>query len=97
MEQLEESLRAFAGHISKLGMEVCDVVGELDEVSGRVRRQAEMAEHVRAAVAGTTAGNARISAAARDTLELAGKTRSRVIRRPPWSRPWRRSTALRRA
>ena len=79
MEQREQSIRSFAENLSKLGMEVCDVVGDLDEVSERVRRQAEMAEQARTAVAGTTAGNAQISAAARETRDLARRTHQQVL------------------
>jgi methyl-accepting chemotaxis protein len=79
MEPREQSIRSLADHVSKLGMEVCEAAGNIEEVSARVRRQAEMAEQARTAVAGTTADNARILAAAQDTLQLARGTQDRVL------------------
>lgn len=79
MGQVEESIRGFAAQASQFGIEVCDVAGDLDEVSERVQQQAQMAEGVKAAVAEANAGSARISEAARKTLDLASKTRGWII------------------
>src|SRR5271165_1901720 len=78
MESKEQSIRSLAEHASKVGMEVCDVVGDLNEVSKRVRNQAEMAEQARTAVIETTAGNRLISASAEETLQVARATHERV-------------------
>ena len=80
MEQQGLSIRSVADQLGKFGIELCDLIGDLDEVSQRVQRQAAMAEQERSAVTETTAGSARISAAARETLDLARGTNERVLR-----------------
>src|SRR5690349_8263181 len=68
------------GHIAsqagKLGIEICDVSGHIEEVATRVERQAGVCQTLRQSAAATLAGNHRIAAAAREmravTAQAAG-------------------------
>jgi methyl-accepting chemotaxis protein len=65
-------LRDIAEQAGKLGIEICDVAGNVEEVTVRVKRQAELFEELRAVAGETTAGNERIAGAARHAQEVAG-------------------------
>ncbi|MEI5997804.1 methyl-accepting chemotaxis protein [Paraburkholderia bengalensis] len=58
------------GHIAaqagKLGIEICDVSGHIEEVAARVERQADVCHALRQSAAATLAGNHRIAEAARE-------------------------------
>ena len=58
------------GHIAaqagKLGIEICDVSGHIEEVAARVERQADVCHTLRQSAAATLAGNHQIAAAARE-------------------------------
>jgi methyl-accepting chemotaxis protein len=58
------------GHIAaqagKLGIEICDVSGHIEEVAARVERQADVCHTLRQSAAATLAGNHRIAEAARE-------------------------------
>jgi len=68
------------GHIAaqagKLGIEICDVSGHIEEVAARVERQADVCHTLRKSAAATLAGNHRIAEAAREmhtvTAQAAG-------------------------
>ncbi|MBN3764716.1 methyl-accepting chemotaxis protein [Burkholderia sp. Ac-20365] len=65
-----------AAHAGKLGIEICDVSGHIEEVATRVERQADVCQTLRQSAAATLAGNHRIAAAAREmrtvTAQAAG-------------------------
>ncbi|NML31050.1 methyl-accepting chemotaxis protein [Paraburkholderia antibiotica] len=59
-------VRDIATQAGKLGIEICDVSGHVDEVAARVQRQAQVCRALRESAAQTLAGNHRIAAAARE-------------------------------
>ncbi|TCG04741.1 chemotaxis protein [Paraburkholderia steynii] len=65
-----------AAQAGKLGIEICDVSGHIEEVATRVERQADVCQTLRQSAAATLAGNHRIAAAAREmrtvTAQAAG-------------------------
>ncbi|MEM5343751.1 methyl-accepting chemotaxis protein [Paraburkholderia azotifigens] len=65
-----------AAQAGKLGIEICDVSGHIEEVAARVERQADVCHTLRQSAAATLAGNHRIAAAAREmstvTAQAAG-------------------------
>ncbi|ACC70458.1 methyl-accepting chemotaxis protein [Paraburkholderia phymatum] len=65
-----------AAQAGKLGIEICDVSGHIEEVAARVKRQADVCQTLRQSAAATLAGNHRIAAAAREmsavTAQAAG-------------------------
>jgi methyl-accepting chemotaxis protein len=71
-------LRQIADHAGKLGVEICDIAGGVEEVSLRIKRQAELFEDLRAAASETSAGNERIAAAARHAFEVAERASGEV-------------------
>ncbi|WP_114810944.1 methyl-accepting chemotaxis protein [Paraburkholderia kururiensis] len=54
-----------AAQAGRLGIEICDVSGHVDEVAARVERQAEVCQALRESAAQTMSGNHRIAEAAR--------------------------------
>ncbi|HVW49233.1 MAG TPA: methyl-accepting chemotaxis protein [Trinickia sp.] len=54
-----------AAHASKLGMEICDVSGHVEEVAGRVAQHAHVCRSLRESASVTMQGNQRIAEAAR--------------------------------
>jgi methyl-accepting chemotaxis protein len=50
-----------AAQAGKLGIEICDVSGHVDEVAARVQRQAHVCRALRESAAQTLAGNHRIA------------------------------------
>jgi methyl-accepting chemotaxis protein len=71
-------VRQIADQAGKLGIEICDIAGSIEEVSQRVKRQAELFKDLRAAAGETNTGNERIAAAARHARELAAKVSGEV-------------------
>src|ERR1700741_1160424 len=65
-----------AAQAGKLGIEICDVSGHIEEVATRVERQANVCQTLRQSAAATLTGNHRIAAAAREmrtvTAQAAG-------------------------
>ncbi|AUT68098.1 MULTISPECIES: methyl-accepting chemotaxis protein [Paraburkholderia] len=65
-----------AAQAGKLGIEICDVSGHIEEVATRVERQADVCQTLRQSAAATLTGNHRIAAAAREmrtvTAQAAG-------------------------
>ncbi|MGF6772094.1 methyl-accepting chemotaxis protein [Paraburkholderia sp. GAS199] len=55
-----------AAQAGKLGIEICDVSGHVEEVAARVQHQAQVCRALRESAAQTLAGNHRIAAAARE-------------------------------
>jgi methyl-accepting chemotaxis protein len=55
-----------AAQAGKLGIEICDVSGHIEEVAARVERQADVCHTLRESAAATLAGNHRIAEAARE-------------------------------
>jgi len=70
------------GHIAdeagKLGIEVCDVAGHVEEVAARVRRQADVCGDLRQAAAATMNGNHGIAIAAREAREVSRRAGAEV-------------------
>jgi methyl-accepting chemotaxis protein len=66
-------MREVAERAGKLGVEICDVAGHVDEVTGRVQRQAALFQELHGVATETTAGNERIAEAARRAREVAGR------------------------
>ena len=67
----ERTLRVvgkIAEQAGKLGIELCDVAGNVDEVAARVKRQAEVCGGLREAAAATMRGNHDIAVA--DFMEI---------------------------
>ncbi|MFM0303608.1 methyl-accepting chemotaxis protein [Paraburkholderia sediminicola] len=54
-----------AAQAGKLGMEICDVTGHVEEVAARIQRQSEVCQDLRGSAAATMQGNQRIAMAAR--------------------------------
>jgi methyl-accepting chemotaxis protein len=59
-----------ADEAGKLGIEICDVAGHVEEVAARVKRQAEVCGDLREAAAATKSGNHGIAVAAREAREV---------------------------
>jgi len=67
-----------ADEAGKLGIEICDVAGHVEEVAARVRRQAEVCGDLREAAAATKTGNHGIAIAAREAREVSRRAGSEV-------------------
>lgn len=67
-----------AAQAGKLGIEICDVSGHVDEVASRVQRQAQVCRALRDSAAHTLAGNHRIAAAAREMRDVSTEAASGV-------------------
>jgi len=67
-----------AHHAGKLGIEICDVAGHVEEVAARVKRQAEVCRDLRKAAALTMDGNHGIAVAAREARTVAEKAGAEV-------------------
>jgi methyl-accepting chemotaxis protein len=57
----------------RLGIEICDIAGDVDDTAARVKRQAELSQALRDKTAETSAGNERIAAAARHAHDVANR------------------------
>jgi methyl-accepting chemotaxis protein len=67
-----------AAHAGRLGIEICDVSGHVDEVAARVQHQAGVCHALRESAAHTLAGNHQIAAAARAMREVSTGTAATV-------------------
>ncbi len=63
-----------AAQAGKLGIELCDVSGHVDEVAARVQHQAEVCNALRESTVHTLAGNRQIAAAARAMRAVSADT-----------------------
>ncbi len=66
-------LSQIADQAGKLGMEICDIAGDVDGTAARVKRQAELSEELRGKTAETNTGTGRIAAAAQHARDVAGR------------------------
>ncbi len=71
-------LRQIADQAGKLGMEMCDIVGDIDDTAARVKRQAGLSQELRGEAAEASLGNERIAAAARQARAVAGRASGEV-------------------
>ena len=67
-----------AAHAGRLGIEICDVSGHVDEVATRVQQQATVCHALRDTAAHTIAGNHQIASAARAMREVSSGTTATV-------------------
>jgi methyl-accepting chemotaxis protein len=67
-----------ATQAGRLGIEICDVSGHVDEVAARVQHQAGVCHALRESAAHTLAGNHQIAAAARAMREVSSETAATV-------------------
>ena len=72
------AIQDIADHAGKLGIEICDVAGHIDEVASRIRRQAALLPELLRTTADTTAGNDRIAEAARQAQQVAERGRREI-------------------
>jgi methyl-accepting chemotaxis protein len=71
-------LREIADQAGRLGIEICDIAGDIDGTAARVKRQAELSQELRGEAAETNAGTARIAAAAQQARDVAGRANGEV-------------------
>lgn len=67
-----------AAQAGKLGIEICDVSGHVEEVAARVQHQTQVCRSLRDAAAQTMAGNRRIETAAREMRDVTTQVASGV-------------------
>lgn len=67
-----------ADEAGRLGIEICDVAGHVEEVAARVKRQAEVCADLRQAAAATMSGNHGIAVAAREAREVSKRAGAEV-------------------
>ncbi|VVD72074.1 chemotaxis protein [Pandoraea horticolens] len=67
-----------ATNAGTLGVELCDVAGNVDEISVRIKRQAEVFQELRRAATDTSAGNQRIASAAREARDVADRASAEI-------------------
>jgi methyl-accepting chemotaxis protein len=73
-----DAVAKIAAQAGKLGMEICDVSGNVEEVAARVQRQAELCRAVQSAASSTMQGNRHIAAAARQMRSVAEQASAQV-------------------
>jgi methyl-accepting chemotaxis protein len=73
-----EVIGEIADEAGKLGIEICDVAGHVEEVATRVRRQAQVCGDLRQAAAATMSGNHGIAVAAREAREVSRRAGAEV-------------------
>jgi len=73
------AIQDIADHAGKLGIEICDVAGNIDEVAARIKRQVALLPDLLRTTADTTAGNDRIAEAARQAQQVANRGRSEIM------------------
>jgi methyl-accepting chemotaxis protein len=66
-------LRQIAEQAGRLGMEICDIAGDIDGTAARVKRQAELSQALRGKAAETKAGNERIATAVCHARDVASR------------------------
>lgn len=67
-----------ADEAGRLGIEICDIAGNVEEAATRIRRQAEVCNDLRQAAAAATEGNRSIAAAAEEARAVAAKAGAEV-------------------
>ena len=72
------AMRDISGHAGKLGIEICDVAGNIDEVAAQIKQQAAMFPMLLEATTETNSGNDRIAEAARQAQEVTSRGRSEI-------------------
>jgi methyl-accepting chemotaxis protein len=72
------SVAKIAEQAGKLGIEICDVSGNVEEVASRVQRQADLCHAVQNAAASTMQGNQHIAVAARQMRSVAEQAATQV-------------------
>ena len=73
-----EVIGEIADEAGKLGIEICDVAGHVEEVAMRVKRQAVLCGDLRDSAAATTSGNHGIAVAAREAREVSRRAGAEV-------------------
>jgi len=73
-----EVIGEIADEAGKLGIEICDVAGHVEEVAARVKRQAEVCSDLRQTAAATKSGNHGIAVAAREAREVSRRAGTEV-------------------
>jgi len=73
-----EVIGEIADEAGKLGIEICDVAGHVEEVAARVKRQAELCGDLRETSAATMNGNHGIAVAAREAREVSRRAGAEV-------------------
>jgi methyl-accepting chemotaxis protein len=73
-----DAVARIAEQAGKLGIEICDVSGNVEEVAARMQRQADLCHAVQSAASSTMHGNQRIAAAARQMRSVAGQAAAPV-------------------
>jgi len=73
-----QALKEIADQAGKLGVEICDIAGHVDDVTVRVNRQADLFKNLRSAADQTSSGNKRISDAARHAHDIANRATAEV-------------------
>jgi methyl-accepting chemotaxis protein len=71
-------MKDVAGHAGKLGIEICDVAANIDEVTSHIKRQAEFLGDVRKTAAETAAGNEAIARTAQHARDVAERAEGEV-------------------
>jgi methyl-accepting chemotaxis protein len=67
-----------ADQAGRLGIEICDIAGHVEEVAARVRRQADVCASLQTAAGATMRGNHDIAASAREARGVAAKASAEV-------------------
>src|SRR5579872_1064040 len=72
-------MRQIADHAGKLGIEICDIAGNVEEDSNRVKHQAERFKELHTLAGETSVGNERIAAAATHAHTVAERANAEVL------------------
>ncbi|MDM8358238.1 methyl-accepting chemotaxis protein [Pandoraea communis] len=76
--QTVDIMNEVAANAGTLGIELCDVAGNVDEIAVRIKRQAEVFQALRRAATDTSAGNQRIASAAREARDVADRASAEI-------------------
>src|SRR5690242_15461645 len=75
---LASSLRQIADQAGKLGIEICDIAGDIDDTAARATEQSALSQVVLDETVATSTENGRISAAATQAHDLAAKANAEL-------------------
>jgi methyl-accepting chemotaxis protein len=75
---LASSLRQIADQAGKLGIEICDIAGDIDDTAARATEQSALSQVVLDETVATSTENGRISAAATQAHDLAAKANAQL-------------------
>ncbi len=78
LAETTKALQGIAAHAGKLGIEICDVGANIEEVAARIKEQAGLFPTLLKATADTNAGSERISEAVHQAEEAALRGRSEI-------------------